>query len=57
MGTVSEVVHGPGGELLVVSRPDLPDALVPFVTAIVPTVDLDGGRVVLDPPEGLLDLT
>ena len=56
VGTVREVVHGPGGELLVVSRPDLPDALVPFVTAIVPTVDLDGGRVVLDPPEGLLDL-
>ena len=32
------------------------DALVPFVRAIVPTVDLEGGRVVLNPPEGLLDL-
>ena len=31
-------------------------ALVPFVTAIVPEVDLAGGRVVVDPPEGLLDL-
>jgi 16S rRNA processing protein RimM len=28
---------------------------VPFVRAIVPTVDLEGGRVLLDPPEGLLD--
>jgi 16S rRNA processing protein RimM len=28
---------------------------VPFVRAIVPTVDVGGGRVVLDPPEGLLD--
>jgi 16S rRNA processing protein RimM len=56
VGTVREVVHGPGGELLVLARPDAPDALVPFVRAIVPTVDLDGGRVVLDPPEGLLDL-
>jgi|SRR5690242_7635732 16S rRNA processing protein RimM len=55
VGTVREVVHGPGGELLVLSRPGAPDALVPFVRAIVPTVDLDGGRVVLDPPEGLLD--
>jgi len=54
-GTVREVVHGPGGELLVVARPDLPDALVPFVRVIVPTVDLDAGRMVLDPPEGLLD--
>jgi 16S rRNA processing protein RimM len=55
VGTVREVVHGPGGELLVLERPELPDALVPFVRAIVPTVDLDGGRVVLTPPEGLLD--
>jgi 16S rRNA processing protein RimM len=56
VGTVREVVHGPGGELLVLDRPHQPDALVPFVRAIVPTVDLDGGRVVLTPPEGLLDL-
>ncbi|MBN9111053.1 MAG: ribosome maturation factor RimM [Pseudonocardia sp.] len=55
VGTVKEIAHGPGGELLVLTRPDLPDALVPFVTEIVPVVDLDGGRVVLDPPEGLLD--
>jgi 16S rRNA processing protein RimM len=55
VGAVREVVHGPGGELLVLARPDLPDALVPFVRAIVPTVDLAGGRVVLNPPEGLLD--
>ena len=56
VGTVREVVHGPAGELLVLARPDAPDALVPFVAAIVPTVDVDGGRVVLTPPEGLLDL-
>ena len=31
-------------------------ALVPFVKAIVPEVDLAGGRVVVDPPAGLLDL-
>jgi 16S rRNA processing protein RimM len=55
IGSVKEVVHGPGGELLVLARPGGPDALVPFVTAIVPTVDLPGGRLVLTPPEGLLD--
>lgn len=54
-GTVSDVVHGPGGSLLVVTRPAGHEALVPFVEAIVPTVDLAGGRVVLDPPDGLLD--
>ena len=55
VGLVREVIHGPGGELLVLARDDAPDALVPFVRAIVPTVDLAGGRLVLDPPEGLLD--
>jgi 16S rRNA processing protein RimM len=54
-GTVREVVHGPGGELLVLARDGAPDALVPFVRQIVPTVDVPGGRLVLDPPEGLLD--
>ena len=56
VGTVREIAHGPGGELLVVARPDAPDALVPFVREIVPTVDVEAGRVVLTPPEGLLDL-
>jgi 16S rRNA processing protein RimM len=55
-GTVREVVHGPGGELLVLARDGAPDALVPFVRQIVPTVDITGGRLVLDPPEGLLDV-
>jgi 16S rRNA processing protein RimM len=59
VGTVREVLHGPGGELLVLSREavaeGLADALVPFVREIVPEVDLAGGRVVLTPPEGLLD--
>jgi 16S rRNA processing protein RimM len=30
--------------------------LVPFVAAIVPEVDVSNGRVVIDPPPGLLDL-
>ncbi|GAA3866585.1 ribosome maturation factor RimM [Saccharothrix violaceirubra] len=55
IGTVREIVHGPGGELLVVRREGGADALVPFVREIVPTVDVTARRVVLDPPEGLLD--
>ncbi|GLY54082.1 ribosome maturation factor RimM [Lentzea sp. NBRC 102530] len=54
IGTVKEILHGPGGELLVVIR-DKGEALIPFVREIVPTVDVRGGRVVIDPPEGLLD--
>ena len=43
-------------DLLVLRRPDGGEALVPFVSAIVPTVDLGGGFLVVDPPEGLLEL-
>jgi 16S rRNA processing protein RimM len=55
LGTVREVLHSPGGELLVVVRATGEEVLVPFVREIVPEVDIAGGRVVLDPPEGLLD--
>ena len=56
LGTVRDVLHPPGPAVLVLDRGDAGEALVPFVTEIVPTVDLDGGRVVIDPPEGLLDI-
>ena len=55
LGEVAAVRHE-GADLLVIRRPDGGELLVPFVTAIVPTVDLDGGFVVVDPPEGLLEL-
>lgn len=55
VGAVSDVLHLPGQDVLAVRRPDGREALVPFVTEIVPVVDLDAGRVVVDPPPGLLD--
>ena len=56
LGTVEDVLHAPAEDLLAITGPDGAELLVPFVSAIVPTVDLRGGRVVVDPPEGLLDL-
>ena len=55
LGEITAVRHE-GADLLVIRRPDGGVSLVPFVTAIVPTVDVAGGFVVVDPPEGLLDL-
>lgn len=55
IGTVVDVVHGPGPDLLAVRTGEDGEALVPFVHAIVPTVDLAAGLVVVDPPDGLLD--
>ena len=56
VGEVTALQSGAAQDLLVVRLTDGRKALVPFVTAIVPEVDVDGGRVVLDPPPGLLDL-
>ncbi|MBV8930950.1 MAG: ribosome maturation factor RimM [Kutzneria sp.] len=55
VGVVREILHGPGGDLLVVERAGASEVLVPFVHAIVPVVDPAGGHVVIDPPAGLLD--
>ncbi|MCW2544464.1 MAG: rRNA processing protein RimM [Frankiales bacterium] len=57
LGEVSDVLHLPGGDVVVVTRPHGAEALVPFVKAIVPTVDLSGGTMRIEPPEGLLELS
>jgi 16S rRNA processing protein RimM len=55
LGPVRDVVHAAGASYLVLDA-DGRDRLVPFVSAIVPTVDLAAGRIVIDPPDGLLEL-
>ena len=55
LGAVREVVHSPASDYLVLDH-DGREVLVPFVAAIVPEVDIAGGRVVITPPDGLLDL-
>ena len=56
VGTVTEVLHLPAQDVLAVREsPEAAEILVPFVSEIVPQVDLDAGRVVIRPPQGLLD--
>jgi 16S rRNA processing protein RimM len=55
LGEVVAVRHE-GADLFVVRRAEGGEVLVPFVSAIVPTVDLAEGFVVVDPPDGLLEL-
>ena len=56
LGTVTDVVHSAASDLLVVRDADEREHLVPFVRELVPAVDVPGGRVVVDAPEGLFDL-
>lgn len=55
LGPVTEVVHAAGTSYLVLDL-DGREQLVPFVAAIVPTIDLEAGAVVIDPPNGLFEL-
>lgn len=56
LGTVQRIEHAPSSDLIVLARTGGGTALIPFVTVMVPTVDIAGGRVIVDLPEGLLDL-
>lgn len=55
VGHVREVIHAPAQDLLAVVGDNGEQTLIPFVTQIVPEVDLAGAKVTVDPPPGLLD--
>jgi 16S rRNA processing protein RimM len=55
LGRIKTVQNHGADDLLEVQKPaSSATFLLPFTRAFVPTVDLDAGRVVADPPEGLL---
>jgi 16S rRNA processing protein RimM len=55
VGRIAEVLHLPYQDLLNVRRPDGSEVLVPFVSEIVPEIDLTEQRAVITPPPGLID--
>ncbi|QKW52646.1 ribosome maturation factor RimM [Streptomyces buecherae] len=55
VGRIAEISHLPYQDLLIVRRPDGGEVMVPFVTEIVPEIDLTEQRAIIDPPPGLLD--
>lgn len=56
IGRVARVDHLPAHDLLVVTPHGTDDeVLVPFVSQIVPEVDIASGRVVVTPPPGLFE--
>ena len=55
IGKVTAVLNHGAGDILEVQRAGKGSALVPFTLAVVPTVDVAGGRIIPDPPEGLLE--
>jgi 16S rRNA processing protein RimM len=55
VGTVDDVLHS-GQDVLVIKSPDGREFMVPFVKPLVPDVDIQGGKLTINPPEGLLNL-
>ena len=55
LGTVGAVHNFGAGDILDVRADDGRELLLPFSAAVVPTVDLAAGRIVVDPPASLLE--
>ncbi len=55
VGSVGDVLHS-GQDVLVIKAAGGRDVMVPFVKPLVPEVDVAAGFLVINPPEGLLDL-
>jgi 16S rRNA processing protein RimM len=56
IGKVSSVLKTGGAEILVVTDDSGKERLVPLADSIIVEVDAAGKIIVIDPPEGLLDL-
>lgn len=54
VGTISQVDHLPSQDLLHVATSS-GEVLVPFVKAIVPSVDIEAGTLTVTPPDGLFE--
>lgn len=54
LGVVTAVSHGSAQDLLTISTPEGRSALVPFVAALVPEVDVEAKRIVIADRPGLV---
>ncbi len=56
LGTIKAVQNHGASDLLEIFGPGMKTTvLLPFTKEVVPTVDIAGGRVIADPPEGLFE--
>ena len=55
IGEVTGVITGVAQDLLEVTKPDGKEFLIPFVKVLVPRVEIAAGKLLIDPPGGLID--
>lgn len=56
IGKVKSVIKTGGTEILVIADENGKERLIPLAESIVVEIDAEAKRIVVDPPEGLLDL-
>jgi len=56
LGTIIAIHNFGAGDVIEIARDAGQPVLVPFTRTVVPVVDIAGGKVVIDPPEGLFDV-
>ncbi len=54
VGSVSDVILLPAHDIYVVKGPEEREILIPVVSEIVTSVDLESGIIMINPPKGLL---
>jgi 16S rRNA processing protein RimM len=57
LGTVAAVHNFGAGDLIEIKPQCGPTVMVPFTDAVVPTIDLAAGRLIVAPPAGAFDRT
>lgn len=55
IGKVKEILSPGANDVWVVQRPGQKDALIPYIESVVKDIDVAGGKVLVEIPEGLLD--
>ncbi len=56
LGRLHSVIHTAGHPVFAVKTDENREFMVPAVEEFIIEIDIDGGRLVIDPPEGLLDI-
>jgi len=57
IGHVQEVLKTGGAEILLIAAENGNEVMVPLAESIVIKIDTNGKKIVIDPPEGLLELS
>lgn len=54
IGVIKDILSYPANDIMVIETKDRKECMIPFVDEFVPVVDLEEGRVIITPIEGMI---